>query len=238
MAFPQGVLPPPRQDPPNLRQYRVGGSLDAVPDFGYYADSMNELDARDAQPELFHELPPLPRRRTLALGLRSISLRQDHLVLGLILSLITGSIVFSFGVERGKQLARLERPLLDRAPSAGIESSATAEKPDAPAAPLTVPTQAVAPPVRRDTPSPARMVPARSPVKAKSRFAVRVVTYSQPKLAQLELQRLQQRGEQAFIVKQTSSVALYVGPFPTKQNASAKLGSLRKRYQDCFIQSL
>ena len=78
--------------------------------------------------------------------------------------------------------------------------------------------------------------PAKMPVK--SRYAVRVVTYSQPSLAQLELTRLQRRGETAFLVKQSDRTVLYVGPFPTRAHAAEKLAVLRRQYRDCFLQSL
>ena len=151
---------------------------------------------------------------------RSLALRHDHAVLLLMLGLIGGSIVFACGVERGKQLARAERMLLEP-PATRVA--------DVKPAPSPVPKTAPAPNTMPGT-------PAKMPVR--SRYAVRVVTFRQPNLAQLELQRLQQRGESAFLVKQPDRVALCVGPFPSREHAMEKLTTLRRQYRDCFIQSL
>ena len=72
----------------------------------------------------------------------------------------------------------------------------------------------------------------------KKRFAVQVVSYEQPQLAQRELQRLHARGEQAFLIKRQERVVLYVGPFPSKDTAGLKLQLLRQQYRDCFIRVL
>jgi cell division septation protein DedD len=72
----------------------------------------------------------------------------------------------------------------------------------------------------------------------KSRFAVQVVSYRQLKLAKRELQRLQQRGEAAFLVSSPDRTVLLVGPFVNKERASSKLVSLKRRYQDCFVRTL
>jgi cell division septation protein DedD len=71
-----------------------------------------------------------------------------------------------------------------------------------------------------------------------SRFAVQVVSYSQAKFAQQELQQLQRQGEKAFLLKRQGKTTLLVGPFPTKENAASKLSGLRPRYRDCFIRTL
>jgi len=65
-----------------------------------------------------------------------------------------------------------------------------------------------------------------------------VVSYNRPKLAQQELQRLKERGEPAFLMTTQGRTVLFIGPFPTKEKASARLSSLKRHYQDCFIRSL
>ena len=69
-------------------------------------------------------------------------------------------------------------------------------------------------------------------------FAIQVVSYRQPELAQKELQRLQQRGEHAFMLLKQGTAALLVGPFSTKETASVKLTGLRSLYHDCFVRNL
>jgi cell division septation protein DedD len=57
-------------------------------------------------------------------------------------------------------------------------------------------------------------------------------------LARRELQRLQERGERAFLVNRGQYTMVYVGPFGSRDNAREKLPQLRSRYQDCFVKTL
>ena len=185
----------------------------------------------------------LPHHASLRRGERLLAqplrMRPDHAVLGVILLLIGISVVFAFGVERGKHFARTEpgvfepsvsasqrqasaagpgEALATRPPTGGKGSAATSS------APNTVPKQ--------PSPKPGKTI------VPKSRFAVQVVSYRQLKLAKRELQRLQQRGEAAFLVSSPDRTVLLVGPFVNKERASSKLASLKRRYQDCFVRAL
>ena len=179
-------------------------------------------------------------------------MRPDHAVLGLILLLIGTSVVFAVGMERGKRLVRTEPGVLEplaavpqRQASAASPGEALATRPviggkdgsatppaparealDRPGAPMTniAPTQPPRKPSKMSAP--------------KSRFAVQVVSYRQMKLAKRELQRLQQRGETAFLVTRQDRTVLLIGPFVDKERASSKLASLKRHYQDCFVRTL
>lgn len=163
----------------------------------------------------------------------ALSLRPDHVLLSLMFGLIGLSVIFALGVERGRQVAQVQPPLL--AP----------REPEVKAKASTPPVEAEIPSSRRDiAPSPAAPKPRvpKAPVKVatggSSQCAIQVVTYSQPMLAQQELQRLHQRGERAFLMKRQGRTVLYVGPFPSKAHAATKLTSLRHQYRDCFVKSL
>lgn len=187
-----------------------------------------------SQLELF-EMPqqaPQPRR-ALAL-IRDLHVRPDHAVLLMIIGLIGVSVVFATGVERGKQLARTERLLQPSQATLSAEAKAPSQ---VPAGASAGGTERPSVPSLKTAPDQGPSKPGKTVVN-KSRFAVQVVSYSQPQLAQRELQRLQQRGEQAFLVNREGRTALLVGPFPTKDRASAKLANLRRYYQDCFIRRL
>ena len=158
-----------------------------------------------------------------------IQLRHEQLMLGGIVSLIGVAIVFACGVERGKQLVRAEQASEVR-PSAPLRAFEKASR-----EPEAVVKQSPAPqPALEGHVKPARKLADGS----MSRFAIQVVTYSQSRLASLELQRLQARGERAFLVKRNGRTAVFVGPFPSQAHASEKLTSLKPRYQDCFVKTL
>ncbi|MBI4322742.1 MAG: SPOR domain-containing protein [Candidatus Omnitrophica bacterium] len=194
---------------------------------------------RETQLEWFdlpHHASPRRGARILAQPLR---MRPDHAVLGLILLLIGTSVVFAVGMERGKHLARtgpgvFEPPAAasQRQASAAVPGETLATRPPAPGkgSAATSPTPNTVP--KQPSPKPGKTI------VPKSRFAVQVVSYRQLKLAQRELQRLQQRGEEAFLVSGQDRTVLLVGPFVNKERASAKLASLRRLYQDCFVRAL
>jgi septal ring-binding cell division protein DamX len=212
-------------------------------------------DKRENQLELFDaggQSAPRPRRE--AMGRFFIQVRHDQLVLAGISGLIGVAVIFATGVERGKQLARAERSLLVRqqpsapeAPARPIEAEkraapAKVDRPQAPA-PAKVPGKTG---TRVASAEPAAAAPAAAqPKKAaaakssgSSRYAVQLATYSKPQLAKRELERLQAKGERAFLIMRNGRVVVYAGPFPSKDNAKEKVASLKGRYQDCFVKTL
>ena len=182
-----------------------------------------------------------PRRDTG--GQFLFRLRYDQLMLVAIGGVLSVTVVFAGGVERGKQLARSER-LLSVRQQTPLPQATTA------AAPLA--RSATARENAAETPAGQKAAgknatgsgtlrskqPAQPVVAAVARYAIQVVTYSQPQLAQQELQRLQARGERAFLLKRDGRTIVCVGPFPSPDHASHKLTALRTRYQDCFIKTL
>ena len=182
----------------------------------------------DGQLELFdltsHDTPR-PRRDTL--GRLLLNLRYDQLALACVGMLLALTVVFAGGVERGKHLARAERlgqPQEEpaRALSKNVRS------------PVSEPI-VVAPVIS----TPKAPEPARQPASSsRPRYAVQVRTYSQPQLAKMELNRLHAKGESAFLIIREGRTAVYVGPFPSRNDATEKVALLRSRYQDCFVKSL
>ncbi len=196
------------------------------------------------QPELFGlscERAAAPRGIT-AIG--SLRVRHDHVVLVIMLCLIGVSIVFALGVERGKSLVS---SAIDLFP----QRLANPEPRGQSATPATISSSPQDQDVRHHDPNKAAQghpTPTQRPVQSPSNtpktlagelgFAIQVVSYSQPKLAQQELTRLKQHGERAFLVLRKDRVAIVVGPFTTKEHAKMKLASLRQHYQDCFLRNL
>ena len=196
---------------------------------------------RDGQLELFDlSGHPAAKPRQPSLGRFMLQIRQDQLVVAGIASLVGLTIVFALGVERGKQLVRSERVLLAReqtlpvsAPAA--DSRKAAETPVNKPAAKSAASATVSPatPVKPSTPS--KLAASTSPV---SRYAVQVVSYRQPHLAKRELDRLQAKGERAFLVTRNELTVLCVGPFKTKNNAKEKLVQLKSQYQGCFLKTI
>ena len=173
-------------------------------------------------------------RRIGQLG--AFSVRQDHAVLGLITLLISASVVFALGVERGKQLARSERRQVE-----STQASSTGAKSATPAASTGETAEIVVaaePKAATKTAATKSSTTTTASSASQRKFAIQVVSYNTSTLAQRELEQLQQRGEQAFLVKKQNKVVLFVGPFANKEHAREQLGRLKARYQDCFLQNL
>ncbi len=192
--------------------------------------------------DLARQQAPLLRRE--AAGRFSFAMRHDQLILAAIGSLIGLTVIFACGVERGKQLARGEQPLLDNPVPADANQANASVAAEPAAAKLVV----AAPNAARPASAKTTLVPAESSVadkavnvpakSAEGKFAVQLVTYSKPQLARQELQRLQDRGEKAFLVTRKGRVVLYAGPFESKNHATDRLAALRNRYQDGFVKTL
>jgi len=199
-------------------------------------------DSQERQLELFpvasRQKSERPHRELL--GRLVMQLRYDQCVLAGIAVLIGATVVFAFGVERGKRLARTGPTQLARqqmAPSGtpdGIVDSSTRERPPSAArTPEAEPRDASSPAV-----TPSRTVPAKS-AGTKKRYAVQVITFSRVRLAKQELERLKAKGESAFLVAHADGrTTVCVGPFLSKAPAAKKVAMLRDRYQDCFIKTL
>lgn len=204
---------------------------------------------RESQLELFdvaRQTAPRPSSPQ-ATGRVFINLRYDQLILSGMAGLIGLTVVFASGVERGKQLVRSERVLLARQePQAPVAKSSTeqtkasttsTEQPKAAPSPASAPAKAKTP--KRVVEAPAAPVTRKAAkTSGSSRYAVQVSTFTRPHLAKQELDRLRARGEKAFLVIRDGRTMVYVGPFPSKTNASEKVANLRARYQDCFVRTL
>ena len=192
----------------------------------------------DEQLELF-ELTHKTKPSTRNVGsLERVQLRPDQAVLLTMVGLIGVAVVFALGIERGKQLVRSERLLeIPKATPSGVTSGSQTPSPRAETPSATPQDAPTSPSDRKAAPQQTPKGPSKT-VASRLRFAIQVVSYSQPKLAQQELQRLKARGEPAFLMMKQGRAVLFVGPFPTKANASARLSSLKRRYQDCFVRSL
>ena len=206
------------------------------------------FESQENQLELFDlRNSSAPKVRRESLGRILLQLRYDQLVLGSMAAILGVTVIFACGVERGKLLVRVDRSILVRQPPAAPapQPTVTAELPTTPqpvpaAAPSTVAVQKTTqkPAQVPGTKVKARVVSAPAAGKSSSRYAVQVVTFTRAGDAKQEMDRLHARGERAFLVMREGRTVVYVGPFPSKSNATEKVTTLKSRYQDCFVRTL
>ena len=209
---------------PHRKELTESAGLRTIPLSMVPVSEENQLELFDVA----SQAAPRPHRELV--GQVRLHLRYDQLVLTSVIGILGLTVIFACGVERGKQLARYEG---GSAPSA-LETP-TAAVPELPAAPM--PTKTATQRVPASGVSPKAKTPGK-PAMVKSRYAVQVVTFSRLVLAKQELERLQSRGERAFLVAREGRTAVYVGPFTSKNNASEKVSTLKTHYQDCFVRVL
>ena len=181
--------------------------------------------------------------RPASIGRIMLSLRYDHLVVAGIAAMIGSAVLFALGVERGKQLARVERaaPLI---PQHTFVQSQPVGPVAVPQASAQIPGAGKRAGDAENAMSPAtpeqrqRAKPEKERAPDRTRYAVQVVTYTRMQLARKEMDLLEARGERAFLVTNDGRTKVYVGPFGNRANASEKLVTLRGTYRDCFIRSL
>lgn len=206
------------------------------------------MNEESLQLQLFETPAPWTIRRTMVPA-RRLEIQQDHAILLSMVGLIGLAVIFAGGVERGKQLARVERALVAPSGPASSSSTSSGEEPRSVGRNSSVSSDRVlessgtpsSVTERKTPPTPKREDGPRGPKRVASttsRFAVQVVSYSKPDLAMRELKRLQVHGESAFLVKKQDKVVLFVGPFTSRQRANNKLVGLKPRYRDCFVRSL
>lgn len=157
--------------------------------------------------------------------------RNHEKAILVIIGIITVSIIsFGLGVEKGKRVASDKfNPRLDMAEKPSLPPVAPAEQPK--------------PQLTRETVA----LPEGS-VEAKEKsapqfleqqgYVIQLASYQQRNLADKEAEELKKKGFSPIILKKGVFTVLYVGNFPSKESASAKLSELRKRYTDCYVRRL
>jgi len=202
-----------------------------------------ELDSQERQLEFFDSARSSSEHaRQHEEGVVRFRLRYDQCILVSIGLFIGLSVIFAMGVERGKRLVRSERPIaLPAIAFSKTAGASVSERPEEKKAKPQTLEKAKETGSRNEAPEP-KLEPKPSEqkrvVQEQSRYAIQVVTYTQTQRAVQELQSLREKGETAFLVKRNGMTMVYVGPFPSKDNAREKLVTLKHRYQDCFVRSL
>ena len=144
-----------------------------------------------------------------------VTLRVDHLLIAGIFALVLYVLVFSFGVEKGKRYAVRER----EAEKARQEVSQPPEPAVASPALVTPPT-----PVQPETS--AELAPEK-PTVLNGQYTIQLITFTNRKQADQEVERLKSAGFQAFIIPSGRFFQVCAESFQTVSEAKEKLTHLR-----------
>ena len=70
------------------------------------------------------------------------------------------------------------------------------------------------------------------------RYSIQVASYSRKDIALEEVDTLKKKGHDPFLIQKGQYVALCVGRFATKEEATTIAKNLKARYSDCFVRKL
>jgi cell division septation protein DedD len=193
--------------------------------------SQLELFSREKEAEAGSQMP---------VSLREYLRRFEKMVILLICFIVTGIVCFSFGVEKGKSIARVTNlQRLDLAQGAQRQALKPVARDLSPVVPVRAPVQQINP-AREITPAPAKPVsqPQQKPQIQQGWFTIQVASYQDKKHAQKESQNLINKGFSPQLLSKGGYTVVCVGNFKEKEKARSLLSQLRLKYRDCYIRRL
>ena len=157
----------------------------------------------------------------------NISVSYEALIIGLIGLVLTISVIFSVGVERGKNLEYAEASYKDMHPTA--EGKAEEPQIQPTEKPIEVQKQPVFKPKEQEI---EKAVPVPSEEKP---FTVQVASFRTRTLAEKELSRLKDIGYSSDVLKKGNFFIVCVGTYEKKELAQKTLIDLTRIYKDCYV---
>ncbi|MFH0771573.1 MAG: SPOR domain-containing protein [Candidatus Omnitrophota bacterium] len=169
------------------------------------------------------------------------SLSYETLIISLIGAVLAASVIFSLGVERGRNL-KLSSGDIEKAvktdlgvPFTPLDSKHltgfTEQAEKAPAAMISkeAPESKQQMDVKPEKKEPEKVV------FPKGDFIIQVASYKTRNSAEVSAARLKKLGEDAEILKKGSFFIVCVGSYADKASAQKKLSDLKRTYKDCYL---
>jgi len=191
---------------------------------------MPPINTQKQQQELFDEFVVVKKTRGRFFGVLNkfnkplfpqhrlnISVSYEVLIIVLIGAVLAVSVVFSLGVERGRNLSGKDIAIEE------IETPATVEPVSVQVAEAPEPATQAAP-VNVEPPKPAAQKP----------YTIQVASYKAKDMADKELSRLRSAGYSAEVIKKGNYFILCVGSFESKDSAKKVLSEMQKKYKGCY----
>lgn len=184
------------------------------------------------QQELFEEFVIREKRKGRFLGAfrfkkplfpqhrLNIAISYEALIIGLIGLVLTTSIIFSLGVERGRSLEFVEAPLnVKEVQAQPAEKSPEGQK------------QPEVKPKEQEIEKTVPVAPAQKP------FTIQVATYKTRTSAEKESTRLKNIGYSSDVLKKKEKFIVCVGTYAKKELAQQTLRDLKRIYKDCYVRT-
>lgn len=159
----------------------------------------------------------------------NIAISYEALIIILIGLILIISVIFSLGVERGRNLEFTEAPYKDAQPA--TETTAEEEEIQPLEKPVDIQKQPEAKPKEQEI---AKAVALESAYGEKP-FTIQVATYKTRALADKESLRLKNIGYPSDVIKKKELFIVCVGSYAKKELAQQTLKDLKKMYKDCYV---
>lgn len=162
-----------------------------------------------------------------------ISFRLDQVLFGTIALLVLYAMVFSWGVEKGRQIVRGEWDAAKIAEAAALlkahedapEAVGRSEEQDPTAAPATKTVQSAE--SGANVPPPMNEGAKQSPPKVPGKYTIQVITYKWQTAAERRAKELAQKGLTAFVIPSGKYFLVCVDSFESKEKAKFALTQLK-----------
>lgn len=156
-------------------------------------------------------------RKDFIFSAKTVSFEQ--VLFGIIGVLIAMVLVFSLGVERGKQWVKTYETPLSPAPAADVKKDE--------------PKQAEV--VKSEEKEPEVSTAAKEEEKA---YTIQVVTYRDKKAAEKLMGEFKTKGQKSFLLPKGELLAICIGEYSTSSEATKAAKGFRKQFPDCFVRRL
>ncbi|KPK42773.1 MAG: hypothetical protein AMJ78_01270 [Omnitrophica WOR_2 bacterium SM23_29] len=157
----------------------------------------------------------------------NMSVSYEALIIVLIGLVLTISIIFSLGVERGRNLE------FAKVSDKGEQTAAETKAKESPAQPTERPVEVQKQPeIKPQEGQVEKAIPAPSEEEP---FTIQVASFRTLALAEKELSRLENIGYSSDVLKKGNFFIVCVGNYSKKELAQQTLSDLRRVYVDCYI---
>ncbi len=187
-----------------------------------------------SQFELFPaNTPPIQKDKNKGGPLKDLTFSAENIIVLCIVFVMVLVFCFSFGVDRGKKVVK--------PPSKDVISRDFHQNEDV----EIVIEEKVAVPLK------AQLAPIKEPINVENEvtsavelsviedlFTVQVASFKNEENAQREAQRLQDFGEDIFVLTKGSHSIVCIGKFNLKENAKELSHKLKSKYNDCLVRRL
>ncbi len=193
------------------------------------------------QQELFEEFVIREKRKGRFLGAfrfkkplfpqhrLNIAISYEALIIGLIGLVLTASVVFSLGVERGRNLEFVELPLKDKGLQPVTETKINEVQVQPAEKASEGQKQPEVKPKEQEIEKTVPVAPIEKP------FTIQVATFKTRTLAERESSRLKNIGYSSDVLKKKEFFIVCVGAYAKKELAQQTLRDLKRIYKDCYL---